>query len=117
MDFHTYTYDMLFVSQDYRPTTNYSFSYTGDGGDLYTAHRDKYDYTSSYVYHKGSVGAYIGVYNGYNSYGPLYHVGAGQQRYLTNYIKENGLNSCRLRITPETHSPRTIYGQWSPDSV
>lgn len=96
---------------------DYGFNYSGDGGDLYTPYEEKWDYTSSYVYHQGTVGAYIGVYYGYTSYGPHYSVGVGEERYLINYIKENGLNICRLRITPSTHSPIYIYGRWSPDSV
>lgn len=100
--------------------TNYYFNYSGNGGDLGTEHREKQDFTSSYVYHKGNVGGYFSVRNnGRNyTYGAYhYYVGTWQSAYLPNIIKESELNRCQLYITPETHNATTIYGQWSPDSV
>lgn len=100
--------------------TPYSFNYTGDGGDLYTPYRDKRDYTSAYAYNRGTVHGHFSVLNGFTNYtygASHYRINVGQARYLPNLIKESGLNWCRLRITPATHSRTRIFGLWSPDSV
>lgn len=105
-------------------------AFAGNTGDTYynqyctssgffTATRDKLDYTSSYIYHKGDRGAYVSVYSGgvnYSVNGGSY-VNAGASAYLPNYVKENGRNNCCLHLTPSPAGSCRLYGQWSPDSV
>lgn len=98
----------------------------------YTAHRDKEDYTSSYVtacsgstlaYFEMSVyaatgGNWMGNYEGYpvNVGSPPYRTIQSNAQYMINYVKENGYNDACIRIDSSLG-----YGSvgfwWSPDSI
>lgn len=70
--------------------TEYSeYSTTG----IKTPTREKKDYTSSYIYHKGIVSVNASVYNrGINRSlnGSAYSVNVNQEKYLPNLVKEKG---------------------------
>ena len=99
--------------------TNYDYNSTKYG--FATDTREKKDYTSSYICHRGNVNAYVEVRsNGTNQtakQGGYYHVMAGSSCYLDNYVKENGYSNCYLYITPATGESSRMHGKWSPDSI
>lgn len=98
--------------------TTYSYNSTGNG--FATATRDKTDYTSAYIYHKGVNSAMVQVRSSginYSANGGSYFVAAGSSSYLPNYVKENGRGNCYLYITPSPALSCYMYGQWSPDSI
>lgn len=98
--------------------TEYDYN-TGPNG-FATETRDKTDYTSAYVWHKGVYSANISVRSGgvnYSANGGSYFVSAGSSAYLPNYVKENGINNCYLYLTPSPALSCELFGQWSPDSV
>ncbi len=108
--------------------TSFSFSYQGDGSDVYTAARSKYDYTSMWMdYRSGNTGFYAdpfgtsstsstGVWSPYK--GMQYHFSAGQSNYVKNTVKEKGYPYARFRFFTDKHSGLIqMSGYWSPDSI
>lgn len=108
-------------ANNYKDST-YELRYSGDGGDVSTPKREKTDATSAYIKHGGTVNAWASVraYNGSNqsANGGYYAANMGVGTYLPSYVYENyGRSMCYLKLSPATHSPTTVYGVWSPDSI
>lgn len=98
--------------------TTYNFHCSAAGGT--TESRAKEDNSYVYIYHQGTVGVQVQVkYNGdnYTGHGGVYEVQVGEQKYMVNWIYEEGLPSCYLYLTPVTDSSTWLYGKWSPDSI
>lgn len=98
--------------------TFYNYNSTSYG--FATETRDKTDYTSAYIRHKGVNSANVQVRSegiNYSANGGSYYVAAGTSAYLPNYVKENGKNNCYLYLTPSPAISSTLYGQWSLDSI
>lgn len=112
-----------------------TYTYNGDGGALATPLREKWDATSSYIKNystsKTSFGAGVGraktTSNGYvadryyrsanNAFNmaKLKSVAVGQERYLPNYVKEDGFKYANVHFYPSRAGYIKIA--WSPDSV
>ncbi|MCM3734263.1 hypothetical protein M3215_00025 [Bacillus cytotoxicus] len=107
--------------------TYFNFSFGSGGGASYTDARQKNDDSSGYV----KIGGFYG--NVLNAQvrivgGNYAHVKAeepnlstsdvGRGIYLSNYVKESGLNSARLKVsTGKSLDGGGVYGVWSPDSI
>lgn len=104
----------------------YSTYYNGDGSDVFTNSRGKWDYTSSYSYNSNSTYAYYTQVYGNNSganYGWYYTYGSprlvrvGYSSYHPNLVKESGLNYAGLGLQSVQHRASYIGIWWSPDSI
>lgn len=96
------------------------YSYSVKQYGVATETRAKDDYTSAYIWHKGDSPINVlvescGINYSVNPSG--YGIAPGDHTYLPNYVKENSQNTCYLFLTPMWSGWRTLYGQWSPDSV
>ncbi len=107
--------------------------YSGDGCDISTTSRGKWDYTSSYikVLPTSQCGVLVDVmgnnvqyplanfYSVLNrcTYGPSKLVGPGQYAYLPNLVKERGFSYCNLAMMTTTHNACLVDILWSPDSI
>lgn len=97
--------------------TEYS-AYSTNG--IYTNQREKRDYTSSYIYHKGNVGINVSVYSrGVNCSlnGSAYSVNVNEEKLIPNLVKEKGGVDCYLFLRQKASAAYTLYGLWSPDSI
>lgn len=91
--------------------------YEGDGSDIYTTSARKYNNTPTYVKSK-SINWYVMVVNANNNAflrNSYAYVPRGKDCFLYTNGKKN--DSIRLAISPEKHSPCTVSGVWSPDSI
>ncbi len=111
----------------------YSLYYSGDGGDVATPKRQKQDSSYVYIKHMGDVGAsasvrvagYSGNYTKMYGNGSYVDVPLGKGYKITNYVAESFPSDYRngrykmiyLQLMPVTHSPATLHGWWSPDSI
>lgn len=112
-----------------------TYTYNGDGGALATPLRAKWDATSSYIKNystsKTALSAGVGrakkTGNGYmpdryykssnNAFnmGKLKSVAIGQEKYLPNYVYEDGYSYANIHFYPSKSGYIKIA--WSPDSV
>lgn len=111
-----------------------TYNYNGDGGPLATPLREKWDDTSSYVKNysvsttsfSAGVGRsrtsrgyladrYYSSSNGAFNMGKLKSVGIGQERYLPNFVYEDGYKYANVHFYPSRAGYISIA--WSPDSV
>lgn len=104
--------------------TYYTIKYVGDGGDVYSNWRLKEDATSFYVLPRGNVTSLVNLRDstGRNcSYQPYYFMQQlGVPYFLYNdAFEHNGYSPIyvRLQLSPTVHTPTTLWGDWSPDSV
>ena len=103
---------------------SYRLSYYGDGGDVRTGYYAKTDDTSVYIKHMGDVGAWVsirvkGSEKNFTWSGNYVDVPLGRGYKMANNVWETyGRRvDVYLRLSPTTHSPCTIHGLWSADSV
>lgn len=109
---------------------NFKFTIVNDERALQSLAKD--DYTSCYINNYGSqAGVNADVWAtdrvdeehsnfrlsaNCNANGRQF-VAKGQVKYLPNYVKENGYNSCTLVLTPGGAIRTPVEGVWSPDSI
>ena len=127
-------YGMASVKANNHGDTMYMSAYNGDGGDVPTPSREKQDASYVYIKHMGNVGAKVAIrvegypgknYTGKNGNGSYVDVPLGKGYKITNYVAESFPTSYKnknykmiyLNLSPLTHSPTTMYGWWSPDSI
>lgn len=110
---------------NYHDTRFYQY-YNGDGSDVFTPFRGKWDYTSSYSKNdKSTFGYTANVYGSnvtsgigtYCTYGRSQHISVGQYKYLPNLVKERGYNYAQLGMMSDSHNPSIFNMLWSPDSI
>ena len=93
--------------------------YNGDGGDVCTGKAMKYNTTPTYVKNTGITFNVMVVKQvkgkDLNAHGRYERITTDKCKFIyTNAVANNNVY---LRISPETHSPCTITGCWSPDSI
>lgn len=92
-----------------------------------TAYLDKTD--DSYMYIKTTSGSGVyaypwgcyrnpetGAYSGYGQYGSGVYTGVNVEKFVTNYVYENGKNKASFKLN-RTGGKYEARGVWSPDSV
>ena len=111
--------------------TDTPFYFSGTSMYTMTDPRDKWDYTSSYVYSNSSSTRSITevrvfgcvLYSGTVvssvdcTFGDPVEVQPGEYKYLPNLVKESGYNYARLQLYVDSSAYKYIFGVWSPDSV
>lgn len=110
----------------------FSFSFIQVNDRHALTSRAKNDYTSAYINNYGSVhgiNAEVWATDRVSEYGYTYslrsncsangsdYIAKGQVKYLPNYVKENGYNSCTLVLSPGGSLRTKVEGKWSPDSI
>lgn len=107
--------------------------YQGDGGDVITTSREKWDYTSAYCKNLSDSGCNLQGVDvvATPSYDPMFYwnpkayratigdirIPRGVAKYIPNYVKEKGYYYCNLQMMPSVHTKTTIKIAWSPDSI
>lgn len=108
--------------------SNSDFTFTRNPVVQKTLGRQKTDYTSSYIkcrYMTPGWSACVSVFASgkggkCESVGsPIYGYKSGTEKYLANYVKEEGYSAAMLSSNPTTVSSGSYKatGSWSPDSI